>query len=656
MSSELLRRGLLVLSHVAGLDPKVDLGEAQRRARVSANAVANEQSIAEWYADAQNYLVLQDWIPRLQPVADQWSGLAGSYLPCADIRSLINDDEIDPHLISDLSSLRNLIQQVGYDADKNTTTTLGQCPHLILFGTGDGTRVKEILTVLDPVYLTIVVTEWEDFASSFWHLDWGSIWNERCSDPNRSIFILKAEDANSLAAYLADSALPLLEHAITYCVPTSAESLIKLRSSFNSDLIKRVVQYTGFVMDEYNMIWNSWHSLLQKPRIFRSPSLSEFSHINCIVCGSGPSLDDCLPHIKNLSSTHLIVACASNYGTLRRHGIDVDVLCLLERGDFMIEQYRQVVEECGSGQTRLLASVTTPAELHGLFDDAMVYFRPALTPLAIFADTPQQVLSNEGPQSINTGVAFSAAIGAKSIVLAGVDLGVVNRERVRSRSAIGESPRDFPLECKGNLCQTAYTNSMLIDGKLIVESLASQLLKQNVGLYNVSNGIKIEGFVPSTIEAYEQLQNCTHDQITEFKVAKDKLWRWWDRQGRYQPDRFMAMWTASRPRQHTHQLIKSLKHVLTESTPWLPQTCSQITHLLNCKTIPRTQQFPRRIIRGHILKLTLAVTRQLIVMKDEPLKASTFENSARRLLCQRLDQLEAEIYSLLDSLEKLRAS
>jgi len=172
MSSELLRRGLLVLSHVAGLDPKVDLGEAQRRARVSANAVANEQSIAEWYADAQNYLVLQDWIPRLQPVADQWSGLAGSYLPCADIRSLINDDEIDPHLISDLSSLRNLIQQVGYDADKNTTTTLGQCPHLILFGTGDGTRVKEILTVLDPVYLTIVVTEWEDFASSFWHLDW----------------------------------------------------------------------------------------------------------------------------------------------------------------------------------------------------------------------------------------------------------------------------------------------------------------------------------------------------------------------------------------------------------------------------------------------------------------------------------------------------
>ena len=51
-------------------------------------------------------------------------------------------------------------------------------------------------------------------------------------------------------------------------------------------------------MDEYNMIYNSWNSLQQEPKIFRYPSTVAKS-LDYLIVGSGPSHDSSLEFIKN---------------------------------------------------------------------------------------------------------------------------------------------------------------------------------------------------------------------------------------------------------------------------------------------------------------------------------------------------------------------
>ena len=69
--------------------------------------------------------------------------------------------------------------------------------------------------------------------------------------------------------------------------------------------------------------------------------------------------------------------------------------------------------------------------------------------------------------------------------------------------------------------------------------------------------------------------------------------------------------------------------------------------------VPPHVQFPRRVLRSTINKLMIAINRQLIVMSSEPEKASLFEGYAREIFLELLGPLEAELYSLCDSVEAL---
>ena len=67
------------------------------------------------------------------------------------------------------------------------------------------------------------------------------------------------------------------------------------------------INYLGFTLDEYNMIYDTWKTLSRSPAVYRKPSSSIGGKF--IICGSGPSLDHALPFIKELSKDHIIVAC-----------------------------------------------------------------------------------------------------------------------------------------------------------------------------------------------------------------------------------------------------------------------------------------------------------------------------------------------------------
>ena len=115
----------------------------------------------------------------------------------------------------------------------------------------------------------------------------------------------------------------------------------------------------------------------------------------------------------------------------------------------------------------------------------------------------------------------------------------------------------------------------------------------------------------------------------------------------------MASWNSRRPRAETSIFISSLRNLLLTDNSWNPDVIQNVNQLLDLDVSP-AKQFPRRVLRSTIQKLTLAIHRQLIVMAVEPEKAKHFENKSRKLFVGYLEKYEQELYQLCDEVESLR--
>jgi len=282
-----------------------------------------------------------------------------------------------------------------------------------------------------------------------------------------------------------------------------------------------------------------------------------------------------------------------------------------------------------------------------MFMDNMTFFRPALTPLAIFSSQLSEVLNFEGPESINTGVALAAALGMEQLDLIGVDLGSRSLEKVRSNQAIGASPRVLDIECEANFGGIAYTSAPLRDARVSVEACLRS--HPSVEVFNLSDGVVIQGAKACRIE--DRLESLSDEsQLPMFEDTK--LGSWWLRSVRYTPDRFLASWASRRPRAESAKLVNSLAKLFASEAVWSPDVIQGVTKLLDLD-VPLSAQFPRRVLRSTFHKLVIAVNRQLIVMAGEPEKATAFEKAARQILLHHLEPCEQELYALCDAVEAL---
>jgi hypothetical protein len=332
----------------------------------------------------------------------------------------------------------------------------------------------------------------------------------------------------------------------------------------------------------------------------------------------------------------------------------------------MIEPYIQLVKQYGSGNTRLLASVTTPAEIFDVFTNTMVYFRPALTPLSLFAENSNQILNYEGPQSVNTGVAFAIAMGAKQVILCGADLGTRSLDKVRSRDAVGESPREFNIEVEANYGGKAYTNPYLLDGSSVLTQVSNLVACRGAMFYNASDGILIAGWEPllldklvinqdsySPFKEASSMKNPTEDPIfrSSFPNHRENLYRWWDSRQSYDIELMTAMWRSGNPRFAIASTISSILNILDTTTQLFPIAALEIFRVLNINTTRKFEQVGPRMFRGYIIKLLVAAKRQTVILRSNGIDPYEFELRFRKMLVDSLIEIRGEIFDLFDMLE-----
>ena len=553
--------------------------------------------------------------------------------------------ECDPHLMWMLLKLRNFIKDLGANPDHQDTVVNFKPSLLLSLGTGDGTLLKEMIKTLQPYHLCIAVRSWEDLESSFEVIDWCNVWNERCQNNRYKISLLPYSSFDQLQSTVVKHSLVSCEHAFVVVPGPSTPNIYKEdREALSGHEMLVAVSYLGFTIDEYNMLWNSMKTLKRQPKLFKTPVKAVGGKY--IVCGSGPSLDKNISVLKNLPPDWSIIACASNYRTLRSAGIDVDILCLLERGSYEYENYLSIQKEYGLGHTHLFASVTCDSRLLDLFENSVVYFRPALTPLSVFCSSTDQVLNFEGPQTVNTGVALCRALKADEVVLVGVDLGAVSLDKVRSSAAVGSSDRTFDKETKGNYRDSVYTCNLLLDGKLSMERCIKQSPSMHV--VNASDGVFIEGAEPLCSDLYDFI----HDNSNA--LSDQKPWiEWWSRRTSFNSKDFKDLWIASRPRANVSDTIRSIKTLLLSDDPWFPVVQDKLHELLRLD-VPLSAQVGRRLVRGVLIKTAIVISRQcysLLARDSTGALQEKFLVKSRQQMTALCDQLEAEIYELFDLIE-----
>ena len=601
-----------------------------------------------WQPSPDNFIVFPNIFPHSEEVASHYQKLSRDFQLGNGIQQYIDVHGSDPHLFKPLLEFRRAVQDQGLDPKNDLTTAHGLRPYfLVAFATGDGKTLQKLVNTFKPHHLIIALSDWHDFASSFWSINWQELSYKQETIHKGKISIGCYKDGLDILNFMISECHAGVDHSVIYlpldgaCNPKARE----LRKKISNTFINMSITYLGYTVDEHNMVWNSWQTLCHKPRVFSQPLQKVNDRM--VVCGSGPSLDLHIEHLRKLSRTHRITACGSNFRTLKTYGIRVDFLALVERADEVLSDVKEVADEFDIAETRLFMSTTCHHELQNLFCDSMTYFRPSLTPLAIFSNSPSEILNFEGPESINTGIALAAALRVNELVLIGVDLGARSLQKVRSDNAVGCSVRDLSLEVPGNFGGSVFTSNLMQDAKICVE--ACLRLYDDVKTFNASDGVAIEGAQPCRLDEYIKHFD-DKDDLVEFKDSS--LGQWWNSAQRYTPQRFLASWSSRRPRAEVASLIDDLKELLKSDKPWNPNVIHEINKLLDLNVAP-SAQFPRRVLRSTVQRLSFAVNRELIVLSEEPEQAMIFECSARKIMCNLLDKIEQEIYDLCDSLESM---
>ena len=296
-----------------------------------------------------------------------------------------------------------------------------------------------MIEAFNPTHLTIIVSEWEDYISSFWYIDWIQL-HEQFAAINGKLYIARVKNEDELLAEVIHSSILLLDGTYCYKAPGLSNQLDEYSKILWSIRPDSIFTYLGYTVDEYNMVLNTVETLKKEPRILRQSPNSCLTK-PFIVCGSGPSLDTSIKKLHELKSSHYIVCGGSNYKTLLDNNIEPDFLALVERSDETYSDYKKVFDIHGQTKTVLFMSSTCPSELVDLFVDTVVFYRPALTPLSIFSSNFNEVLSFEGPESVNTATAVALSLGATSIAFIGVDLGTNDVNKDRSSNATGASSK-----------------------------------------------------------------------------------------------------------------------------------------------------------------------------------------------------------------------
>ena len=230
----------------------------------------------------------------------------------------------------------------------------------------------------------------------------------------------------------------------------------------------------------------------------------------CVVA-NGKSLEKSFKFLKENRDSMIIISVGTALKPLMEEGIESDFHIEQERIEILIDALKDVLPNYNG--YFIGASVVNP-EVFNMAKNPLMYIRSGFT-FERFYNTPLKLTS---PLVGNAGVAI-ASMFAKEIYLVGMDLGFRLGERKHSKNSFYDLRDDIQkkgLKVKGNFSDDIYTDSLFLTSK---ENLEKLIKKENLKVYNLSDGVYIEDTIPLKYKKLPKINknNIINEILSLFK-------------------------------------------------------------------------------------------------------------------------------------------
>lgn len=515
--------------------------------------------------------------------------------------------------------------------------------YCVVFGVGIGYHIYPMVEHYKPAMLILCEDDVEYYYLSTFTFDWRAFYDDMESRKCKVKLAVDGDAGNLVAmigGFIQTESLLGLDGCISLLHNPS--SVLKLAfSEFQSPKTANLASFVGYIVDEYNMMKNSFRNLRSGDKRLLNV-VRKTAEAPALIVGSGPSLEDNIDFVKENQDRFIIITSGSSAAVLLRNGIKPDFHANLERARSIYERHVEVVEE-GYSFEDIYAVMTTTIwpKIDEFFKGTVYFIRPALSPLAVFCDNDAQILYNEGPQVANTAFAWAKKLGFKEIYLLGVDLGTVDPKRPRATAAWKpQRPRYLTIPVRGNLGRTVFTDQQLIQQRSTLESQIKKLKEGAV--YNLGSGVRINGAKPRRTQDVT-LPELGFDKREHVKTLFEQF-------PVYSREKFIADWNSAQVRESVANLTRGMVKTLNRSPEWthgLIKTLEELNAYVN-KAL-RSQYAPR-LLRGSVLRILMHMNALILRVQERDRVKEVYEG-LREVLVEQLQDLELEGYALADELE-----
>jgi hypothetical protein len=391
-----------------------------------------------------------------------------------------------------------------------------QIPLLIVFGSGMGWHIPRLLAQYRIRYLVVIETDVEAFRLSVFMQDYIQLSRLAAENNTDLIFIVQSEVekiARSLmVAMLKSHGLPqfFIHGASLFYAVEDEEEVSEIRGIIMETLWELFFGM-GYFDDEVITVRHTFENLRRDYPIFLECNTIKQDAVAFVV-GSGPSLDNLIPIIREYGDRAVIFSCGTAISILYKMGIKPDFHVEKERPSVI----QDVVIKSVDGDLEWLKGIyfiglnNVYSGVFDLFADAGMIIKSADTMGAVLSESgfPNDVILSGQPTVTNLAIEYALNVGFNRIFLFGVDMGSKVKEVHHSKSTVYVDmlPEEDDLKkflliqpensivVPGNFGGDAYTNKILAFSNRMIAYHAS--IHSQSRIFNLNDGAKIDYVSP----------------------------------------------------------------------------------------------------------------------------------------------------------------
>lgn len=440
-------------------------------------------------------------------------------------------------------------------------------PLLIVLGSGVGSHLSRLVLEYDVRHLIVLDADEDAFRVSLFFQDYVEL-SRLAMEKGTDLAFIIGPDIDHLTrgmmGVLRQSLPPFFVHgaALFYAMP-EGERLEAIKTCIRESLWQMYFGQ-GYFDDELISVRHTLKNFAAARPVCVRTRVVERESV-AFVIGSGPSLDELLPLLREQRGNAVLFSCGTALGPLSHAGIVPDFHIEKERPGIVYDVLTRTIPEAFRKQIRFIGLNVVMPEVFELFGWGGMAMKEVDTMSAVLhgmGAVPRVPIDSQ-PTVTNMALSLALVLGFDRIYLAGVDLGYRDKERHHSKHSayLGKLPEAEHLrrllekrpadekQVPANFGGEAWTNGILEMARLYMEGTIRAC--PHAKIYNLNDGVAIAGAIPLRMEEFPKGREKADKEATLAAIS-----------GAFEPCAIDASAVAEKLLDNVDDLIETFRGIL----------------------------------------------------------------------------------------------